>query len=357
MPGSGRGSPQFVRSRRANSGQVSPLNPSPGTRPHSAVRQEEEWPFPESESPSCPPDPAADELAVARASVNNLYSLAEELRERRSKVRGELDGHLSSYEAATRALTDLGGRPLSEIKQLAKHPPEAVRRSLAAIWVLLHADHFAGRTVRFDDLRDWRWVQRMLAEDSFISQILNFTVEKLGRYPNVQKYLLALFSLEGPPSPRVSRKTFRNKTSRGRRSSCPCLEVEAVERASQPCGALCRWILSMVTLLFHQPRLTGDLKETETSLLTTEEGISKLCHMIGTTEAARMIRANTAEIRREPPPQPTRPRTACEPRPRPAKETPVPVRSAELPIREVIRRAVHGKGDMTDQRLPQVRAR
>lgn len=75
---------------------------------------------------------------------------------------------------------------LSEIKHLARNPPDAIRRTLIAAWILLHSQRFKGKfDVVFDEAKDWPRCQRMLADEHFIPHILNFDTTALCETPHV----------------------------------------------------------------------------------------------------------------------------------------------------------------------------
>merc|ERR1712232_693389 len=154
-----------------------------------------------------------------------------------------------------------------------RSPPEPVRRTLAAAWVLLNCDRFEGRSeIRFDETRDWYRCQRMIAGGGFIARVLEFSPERLDRVPHVTTYLLTHFfghldeftqsvlsastsvAADAAPSFSVALpRTFATEAQR------PLLNVESVSRASLPCGALYNWMAAVIRGRQLRPGLLEDI--------------------------------------------------------------------------------------------------
>lgn len=184
--------------------------------------------------------------------------------------------------AAAEQIGRLSRRELSEIKQLARSPPEAVRRTLAATWLLLHAERFKGRApsaVKFDEAKDWMRVKRMLADEAFIDKILEFDFAGLSQVRHVALYVashyLGLGELAGAQNDTIvlhgdsKLATVRLQRTESRPMAkvhkAP-LEVRAVTRASEPCGALLIWIHRLLQELLERDKLEAELKPCEEQL-------------------------------------------------------------------------------------------
>lgn len=319
-------------------------------------------------------------VASLQAQLVEARHAVEDLRQRRDAMQAQIAELHERREAARAILGGLVGQPLAEIKRLARSPPDAVRRTLVATWVLLHCERYVGKSsVRFDEAREWPRVQRMLAEESFVTQVLNFSSERLHLVPSVHKYLSCLLSGTTADTPR----TRSSATPRGNASSatarCP-LTAEAVERASRPCGALFRWI-SMLLGELKEQQLPIDLQAVNADLKAAEQHSANLARSIVEVQAAALAQqaadaaaavaeATALEMR-----QPfqlevkdvqsttSRPATAFEDLPK-VDIVPFVFQYKELPIREVLRRQVHGEpkevrqapGRRLLQPLPQTRS-
>lgn len=307
-----------------------------------------------------------EELEVLRAQLADATKNAEILRSRvnATKIARELEAAevRSRRQVATDALKNLVGLPLAEIKRLANSPPESIRRTLAATWVLLHCERYARKAVVFfDDVQDWSKVQRMLTKDNFVSQVTNFSPEKLDKFPLVRNYLFKTFFGDSVDTCSADRSSSRPSSRRSRPSSrqdsksqvSAGTSLEAVSRASQPCGSLARWIIALLTERQALRELSdGDhgLADMTSDLDAAERRCVELARAISCAHAAklaecakpRVASAIDAEVVGPISPKgctqvqlPARPKTA------PPMEVPR-LESRELPIRERIRRKVHG---------------
>eukprot|EP00747_Dinoflagellata_sp_TGD_P117221 gnl/TRDRNA2_/TRDRNA2_172557_c0_seq1.p1 gnl/TRDRNA2_/TRDRNA2_172557_c0~~gnl/TRDRNA2_/TRDRNA2_172557_c0_seq1.p1 ORF type:complete len:527 (+),score=121.19 gnl/TRDRNA2_/TRDRNA2_172557_c0_seq1:174-1754(+) len=151
---------------------------------------------------------AGRELATLRAEVLMLEGRLVEIRPRLaegSKAVGELRPQMDQLRSkisllgtgrqeATERIGQVTKRQLAEIKQLTRSPPDSIRRTLIALWLLLHADRFQGHpTVRFDEAKDWPRCQRMLADEGFIGRILDFSPELLDTVPHVPRHIASFY--------------------------------------------------------------------------------------------------------------------------------------------------------------------
>merc|ERR1740117_1554842 len=78
-------------------------------------------------------------LKAAKQVVEQKRSDVEEL-----KQAIEMAAALKNKKVAP---ADLTKAQISEVRQLARNPPEHVRRALTAIWLVLHSDRFRGKSV------------------------------------------------------------------------------------------------------------------------------------------------------------------------------------------------------------------
>lgn len=216
-------------------------------------------------------DPLAPDEPPARSA-----SLLQQLRNRNIALRARLEAlHQARLEAAER-LGSLTRRQLHEIKQLARAPPEIIRRTLAAAWLILHAAKFRGKpaeAVRFDDVRDWPRCQRMLGEERFVGRIMDLDPVDLAAAPQVLQHVATNYFGLGEPAEALalrktsqgslcSRASTRSSFSRSRRSESKYsqpLELAAVTRASEPCGALLQWMQSLLNEVEQRSSIEAEL--------------------------------------------------------------------------------------------------
>ncbi|CAK0875017.1 unnamed protein product, partial [Prorocentrum cordatum] len=169
----------------------------------------------------------APSLGQARVRAGDFQRQCDSLRARLHACAG-------ASEEGTDELRKLSRRDLCEIKQFTKNPPDAIRRTLVAAWLLLNGDRFAGsERVSFDEMhllwraghrpqpcggmrqvRDWPKCQRMLAQDGFIEKILRFEVQRLDDLPHVVCHVAERFF--GMPF-----QNHRHRGSRGARAAAP----------------------------------------------------------------------------------------------------------------------------------------
>eukprot|EP00930_Biecheleria_cincta_P044952 TRINITY_DN30972_c0_g1_i1.p1 TRINITY_DN30972_c0_g1~~TRINITY_DN30972_c0_g1_i1.p1 ORF type:complete len:416 (-),score=60.85 TRINITY_DN30972_c0_g1_i1:71-1318(-) len=211
------------------------------------------------------------------------FATVEQLEQRQDALRAELADLDRAREAAVRALDSLAGSPMAEIRRLSRDPPQIVRHTLLALWLLLHCETFAGRAVRAGDLQ-WPQVQRMLAEEGFVSKVKEVTVNKLDSVPNVCEFLQHNFftsvSQTAPAaagsqtarerrfraSSRSSADAATPRSARGAGSQFAQLDARSVTRASQPCGVLVEWMLSIVRAQQGRSKLSKELEDIDVRL-------------------------------------------------------------------------------------------
>lgn len=223
-------------------------------------------------------DPLAPEPPARSAS------LLQQLQDRNIALRARLEALQQARLEAAERLGSLTRRQLHEIKQLARAPPEIIRRTLAAAWLILHAAKFRGKpaeAVRFDDVRDWPRCQRMLGEERFVGRIMDLDPADLTAAPQVLQHVATNYFGLGEPAealaPRKtsqgslgSRASTRSSSSRIRRSESKYsqpLELAAVTRASEPCGALLQWMQS----LLHEVEQRSSIDELDPAALEVLE--------------------------------------------------------------------------------------
>lgn len=153
------------------------------------------------------------------------------------------------------SVNELSSKDMDEIRRL-NNPPFVVRRTLEAVFLLLHA----GRPTLRLAPPEWARVQRMLADADFISKMLKFEAEALQRHSALTAYVASEYFL---PQEQQQQQTAGSEGRRGsvagglvrrrtydgaayRRLSSGLNEVEPltfarVLRANRATAALFRW--------------------------------------------------------------------------------------------------------------------
>jgi len=127
--------------------------------------------------------------ALAKEGQHKLEAAAEQLREKTLRVQ-ELQESLELFTATVSRdvspLRSLSKAQIAEVRQLARNPPEHVRRALTAVWLILQAEKYRGKSnVQLNEGRDWLLCQRMLADNSFVSRIQSFDAADLDDVPQL----------------------------------------------------------------------------------------------------------------------------------------------------------------------------
>lgn len=235
-------------------------------------------------------------------------------------MKSQLEVLSQNRQEATEQLGSITKRQLAEIKQLIRSPPDLIRRTLVAAFMLLHSERFRGRTtIQFDEQKDWPRCQRMLADEGFIGLILNFDPSVLSEVPHVPRHVASHFfglggglgghSGEDSPYSRVASKEKdtspirRSPTAVFRRSSTmaapkPPLDEQTVAHASAPCGALVRWMLELVQEYIQREKLEKDLAGVQSSLVEAEATAAQLEGDVAVEEAA-LCRARDSAAEQE----------------------------------------------------------
>ncbi|CAK0854733.1 unnamed protein product [Prorocentrum cordatum] len=260
--------------------------------------------------------------ADLRPRLEGAAQAAAELGEKVAGLRSALEQLPLLRREAQELVGKLTRRQVSEIKQLARNPPDCIRRTLSAAWLLLNADRFRGQSaVQFNEEKDWRRCQRMLGEDSFVSGILNYSPACLEVSPQIPQYVASTYlgmKLAGPgpaqepavprcasqcrsgssdapahgpaqgaagaagaPKPRAPSKGTRSQASLGAAGSKaslpkPPLEVASVSRASEPCGTLLLWMQRLMAESQERSRLLRELAPAEAELRAAEQDLRAL---------------------------------------------------------------------------------
>lgn len=129
-----------------------------------------------------------------RPNLSAAQSEAVRLRTQREGLVSALSGLSEARQEATEQVRTITKRQLAEIKQLTGRPPESIKRTLVAAWILLHGDRFRGKpNVTFDEGKDWPRCQRMLADEGFVAMILNFDTALLDEVPHVPRHVAERF--------------------------------------------------------------------------------------------------------------------------------------------------------------------
>lgn len=170
-------------------------------------------------------------------------------------------------EARAKAAEEVGGlskRQLAEIRQLLRSPPEAVKRILAACWLLLHCQRFKDKpisAVRFDEKTDWPRCQRMLVDEGFIASVLSFDSKQLEEVPTVPACVAQNLGFSPPgvaPKARLARPSLRRSATVPVK---PPLDLASVLRASEPCAPLLRWVQELINEHNERMKLSAELMD------------------------------------------------------------------------------------------------
>lgn len=167
-------------------------------------------------------------------------------------------------EARAKAAEEVGGlskRQLSEIRRLLRSPPEPVKRTLAACWLLLHCQRFKDKpsAVRFDEKTDWPRCQRMLVDEGFIASVLSFDSKQLDEVPSVPACVAQSLGIADAGAPKVRPALRRSATVPVKPQ--PPLDIAAVLRASEPCGPLLHWVQALIVEHTERIKLQAELTE------------------------------------------------------------------------------------------------
>lgn len=194
--------------------------------------------------------------------------------------RAELQKALESLaDARLRAAEEVGGlskKQLAEIRQLLRSPPEPVKRTLAAAWLLLHSHRFKDKpasAVRFDEKADWPRCQKMLVDEGFVSSVLSYDAKQLDEAPAVAAHVATVYfglstGTASTPAPGASAKPGLRRSA-----TVPVkapLELPAVARASAPCETLLRWVQELVAEHVSRVRLQEALRAAEAKAADAE---------------------------------------------------------------------------------------
>lgn len=205
-------------------------------------------------------------------------------------------------EARAKAAEEVGGlskRQLAEIRQLLRSPPEAVKRILAACWLLLHCQRFKDKpisAVRFDEKTDWPRCQRMLVDEGFIASVLSFDSKQLEEVPNVPACVAQNLGFSPPGVAPKARPSLRRSATVPVK---PPLDLASVLRASEPCAPLLRWVQELINEHNERMKLSAELTdataakaqaeskeaEAEADLAEAEALLARLREALATQEA------------------------------------------------------------------------
>lgn len=284
-----------------------------------------------------------DELLPQLEEAANASS---QHKERLESLHGALTALANGRLAAAEEVRRLTKQQLAEIKHLAKDPPGILRRLLLMLWLILHGERFRGsKAVQVDEFRDWPRCQRMLADEGFVSHILNFDPSSLEHLPKVTAFIESCFRLIGiadqaaspeppsqcaspepadivrpetapldkeegkpvvtpvakvmaprlpsgappakrrpsltpgspsnrsvPSSPASIKRVFANAPRTCRTARLPPLSgVQAVARASAPCGVLIRWMRELMLEYRKRRHVLEDMSAVEEQLVEAQE--------------------------------------------------------------------------------------
>eukprot|EP00929_Paragymnodinium_shiwhaense_P071667 TRINITY_DN36416_c0_g2_i1.p1 TRINITY_DN36416_c0_g2~~TRINITY_DN36416_c0_g2_i1.p1 ORF type:complete len:595 (+),score=184.41 TRINITY_DN36416_c0_g2_i1:85-1869(+) len=281
-----------------------------------------------------------------KTSLQEANVLCEGLRKRQDALLAELERLGAARSQALEGIGSISKRQLAEVKQLTRSPPDSVRRTVVALYLLLRCDKFKGpkAVVKFDDNKDWPLCQKALADDSFINKVSGFDIGCLDSSPQVPLHIgtqifgllsggqtpskpstptgksektdfLAsgelsasrkLEALKAPSPPALSRANSAVRSSLNFKKGSSLyaaaaqvvgvkkfLDVEAVAYASAPCGALAKWVLEVVREHLARTRLLAELQRLEEELAEAEARKAELELQAAEADEA-LLRAQTA---------------------------------------------------------------
>lgn len=94
---------------------------------------------------------------------------------------------------ASQKLQGLTQKSAHEVKAMKNRPPRTVQRGLEAVYTILHCRrwlHGAGEGLRgLDMAKEWPRIQRMLSNNGFVPEVLQFDVASLDCVPHVAEYV------------------------------------------------------------------------------------------------------------------------------------------------------------------------
>jgi len=234
------------------------------------------------------------------------------------------EADLEALAQKMESLEGLSKAELCEVRQLARNPPEYVRRLVFAIWLVLNCERFRDQSVvNLNEGRGWALCQKMLADRAFVSRLYTFDLSSLDEVPHVLTHLARTFfgidntpvlenlhtevasnrcasdgairhSLSGNLSLHTSisgsllskaghegRQRAHNISNciRSSRLTKPMssltlphlpLDQNEVQHASEPCGALLRWLRTLVLDRARRACIQHDLSHAEEKLSSAE---------------------------------------------------------------------------------------
>mmetsp|Transcript_148174 Transcript_148174/g.258570 ORF Transcript_148174/g.258570 Transcript_148174/m.258570 type:complete len:481 (-) Transcript_148174:83-1525(-) len=280
-------------------------------------------------------------------SQQNQSPAADAVEKQRSRVeslRKALDLSSDGIKCASMMGLGLTTAQLCEVRQLAKHPPESARRVLIAVWLVLNSDRFINKTIGSpNDSNAWSRVCKMLADKNFIARLNRFDPATLDKVPHVLTHIArSYFGMlnsemcdDGLPEGDMSRSasdsvlhnrsksslfraanssngqgfqrsagslnnclnSFRSaklSTSMFSRSSNKLpLDQSEVDHASASCGALLRWLRTLVLDRARHVYLQQELAAAENGLGSAEKAYEEAAqHLVG-------LQADLAALRKQ----------------------------------------------------------
>eukprot|EP00439_Symbiodinium_sp_Y106_P071690 s50_g12.t4 len=238
-----------------------------------------------------------------RPRLTEASAAAVPARAERTELQKALD---SLADARLRAAEEVGGlskKQLAEIRQLLRSPPDPVKRTLAAAWLLLHCHRFKEKpasAVRFDEKADWPRCQKMLVDEGFVSSALNYDAKQLDEAPAVAAHVATAYlglstGTSSAPAPGASAKPALRRSA-----TVPVkapLELAAVARASAPCETLLRWVQELVAEHVSRLKLQEALRSAEAKAAEAEAAEAKAEADVAEAEASlgRLREALSAE--------------------------------------------------------------
>lgn len=140
---------------------------------------------------------AALESRLQTESQPNLAEAARVLEAKTSRVdflQSCIDESCDAHPQQLPSLAEITRSQLSEARQLARSPPEHVRRTLTAVWLVLNSDRFRGKTsIQLNEERTWHQCQKMLADTGFVSRLQSFDAASLDEVPHLTVHIARIY--------------------------------------------------------------------------------------------------------------------------------------------------------------------
>jgi len=159
---------------------------------------------------------------------------------------------------------------IAEVRHLTRIPPEHIRRTLIAVWLVLNCERYRGKTsIQVDETRVWQLCQKMLGDNNFTSRLQQFDPTILDGIPYLTLYIARTYlGFQGPDG-----KTSSDESRLSAPDARPCTSESAIRRLCSRRSASS----SSLTPISPQKRLRedqGGLSRCSTPLLASQRSAS-----------------------------------------------------------------------------------